>query len=620
MQKLDASDPATRSADMIAANVEHLKSVFPEAFHEGRIDFDVLRQLLGGSLEEREEKYGLNWHGKRRARQQALTSSSGTLRPYPSESRHWDSTGNLFIEGDNLEVLKLLLKSYAGKVKLAYIDPPYNTGKDFVYPDDFTDNIKNYLELTGQLDGGRKIASNTESSGRFHTDWLNMIYPRLKLARALLADDGIIFISLDDNEAANLRKVADEIFGEENFVATICHKARASVSNDKIISANHNFIALYAKNQAAVFGKRDRFGLEPNLEGFDLVDERGNYKHVPVDGPGGAAKGNPFFTFEGVTGYWRFSEKTMRDKWNEGRVVKVGNGLQQKYYLADARESRKTDTTWWDDGLYTSTATSKLKALMDGDVFSNPKPVELIRRMIRLWARSDGDVILDFFAGSGTTGHAVVEQSAVDGVSRTFILVQLPELLSAENSEQSAAAEYCASHGLPPKITELTKSRLRRSMDKVRSEVPMFTGDLGFRVFKLDTSNINAWEPDRDQLEQTLLDHEAHLRPDRSESDVLYELILKLGLELCVPIEKRAVAGMDVYSVAGGVLFACLAPRIESSSVDLLAQSIISWHNELTPAGESTCVFRDGAFADDVAKTNLAAILTQNGLTNVRSL
>lgn len=624
MQKIEALSLEAQSADLIAVNIATLKALFPELLTEGasgmEVNVDVLSQLVGKVATDADEKYGLNWHGKRRARQLALTPSTGTLRPCVEDSVDWDTTQNLMIEGDNLEVLKLLQKSYAGKVKMIYIDPPYNTGRDFVYPDNFQDNIKNYLELTGQVEGGRKISSNSEASGRFHTDWLNMMYPRLKLARSLLSEDGIIFVSLDDNESSNLKKICDEIFGEENFISTICHKARASVSNDKIISSNHNFIALYARNQAMVFARRDRFGLEPNLDGFDLSDERGAYKYVPVDGPGGAAKGNPYFTFEGVTGYWRFSEQTMRQKWNEGYVVKVGNGLQQKYYLSDAKESRKTDTTWWDDNLYTSSATSKLKALMGANVFNNPKPVELIRRMLRLWIRTEDDVVLDFFAGSGTTGHAVWEQSSMDDVRRRFILVQLPEPLDTENSDQKEAAGYCVQIGKPRTIAELTKERLRRSGAKIKSENPMFAGDTGFRVFKLDNSNIRAWNPDRDNLEKTLLDHEEHILPGRTEADIVYELLLKLGLDLCVPMESRSIAGKTVGSIGGGVLMTCLTDKITRDGVEPLAQGIVAWHKELAPAGDTTCIFRDSAFADDVAKTNLAVILEQYGIQNVRSL
>ena len=318
MKKLTPSDPETHSPDITAENIGKLRELFPELITEGAdgvsVNLDVLKQLVGDrTVTDAQEKYGLNWHGKRQARQIALTPSTGTLRPCLEDSVDWATTQNLFLEGDNLEILKLLQKPYAGKVKLMYWDPPYNTGSDFVYPDNYQDNIKNYLEITGQVgEGGVKLSSNSEASGRYHTDWLNMIYPRLKLARNLLKEDGIIFISIDDHEVDDLRKACDEIFGEENRIAIICHKARASVSNDKIISSNHNFIMLYAKNYSAIFENRSRFGLPPELDGFDKNDKKGQFKHVPVDGPGGAAKGNPYYTFMGVTGYWRFSEDRMK--------------------------------------------------------------------------------------------------------------------------------------------------------------------------------------------------------------------------------------------------------------------------------------------------------------------
>ncbi len=250
MKKLTAHDPETQSADLIADNIQHLKALFPEACTEGQIDFEVLKQLLGGVVEEREEKYGLNWHGKRRARQLALTPSTGTLRPCPEDSVDWDTTRNLMIEGDNLEVLKQLQKSYAGKVKLIYIDPPYNTGKDFVYPDDYRDNIRNYLELTGQVEGGRKISSNTEASGRFHTDWLNMMYPRLKLAHSLLRTDGYLFVNIDDNEVHNLRQLLNEVFGDENFVANVIWQKKYTRANDaQFFSGNHDHILVFVKSK-----------------------------------------------------------------------------------------------------------------------------------------------------------------------------------------------------------------------------------------------------------------------------------------------------------------------------------------------------------------------------------
>lgn len=625
MTKLTANDSETKSSDIIAENIDRLKALFPEVITEGTdgvaVNVDVLKALVGDkTVTDADEKYGLTWHGKRRARQIALTPSTGTLRPCPEDSIDWDTTQNLMIEGDNLEVLKLLQKSYAGKVKLIYIDPPYNTGKDFVYPDNFQDNIKNYFELTGQVEGGRKISSNTESSGRFHTDWLNMMYPRLKVARNLLREDGVIFISIDDREVDNIRKLCDELFGEENRLAIICHKARASVSNDKIISANHNFVLVYARNEKIIFANRDRFGLAPNIDGFDQVDGRGAYKLVPVDGPGGATKGNPHYTFLGVTGYWRFSKERMGQMHAEGIIERVGNGLQQKYYLEEARRSRKTDTTWWDDKYFTSTATSRLRDLMGGDAFDNPKPIELVSRMLELWVREPSDLVVDFFAGSGTTGHAVMAHNAVDGGNRRYILVQLPEPLDPENNEKKVAADFCDKLGKPRTIAELTKERLRRAAKKIKDENPLFAGDLGFRVFKLDSSNIRTWEPDRDNLDQTLLDSIEHIKPDRTEMDLLYELLLKLGLDLCVPIETRTIAAKDVFSIGGGVLLACLATQISRDEVEVLAQGIISLYQELSPVGDTTCVFRDSAFDDDVVKTNLAAILNQHGIMNVRSL
>lgn len=618
MERLSTDE--LQAADVLANNLERLRDVLPEVFTEDGIDFDVLRQLLGDQIADGDEKFGLNWHGKRRARQIALTPSTGTLRPYPEDSVDWDTTQNLMIEGDNLEVLKLLQKSYAGRVKLIYIDPPYNTGKDFVYKDDFRDNISNYLEVTGQTEGGANLTSNTETSGRFHTNWLNMMYPRLKLARDLLTDDGAIFISIDDGELLSVRAVCDDIFGEENRIAVVCHKSRASISNDKIVSSSHNFIIVYAKSERTVFAARRQIGLEPSLEGFDLKDDRDAYRLVPVDGPGGAAKGNPYYEFEGVTGYWRFSEERMRELFDGGLVVKVGNGLQQKYYLDDARNSRKRLTTWWDERLYTATATSQLKDLMGASVFDNPKHIGLVQKMINAWARSADDIVLDFFAGSGTTGHAGMLEAAGRGRGARWVLVQLPEALDPANSKQRDGAVYCEELGKPQNLAELAKERLRRAGVRVRGEHPDWNGDVGFRVFKLDSSNLRAWNTDPDDLADSLLAGVGHIRDDRTEADILYELLLKLGLDLCVHIETRTIADRAVHSIGAGSLIVCLDEHIGREAVEPLALGIASWHTELNPAGDTTVVFRDSAFADDVAKTNLTAILNQHQLTTVRSL
>ncbi len=641
MKKIDSNDAASRSADIVAANIEQLKTLFPEAFSEGGIDFDVLKQLLGGAVEDREEKYGLNWHGKRRARQLALTPSTGTLRPCPEESVEWNTTQNLMIEGDNLEVLKLLQKSYAGEVKLIYIDPPYNTGKDFVYPDNFQDNIKNYLELTGQVEGGAKISSNTEANGRFHTDWLNMMYPRLKLARNLMREDGLLFLSVDDGEIANARKMCDEVFGEENFVDNMIWKKRyGGGAKEKYLVSIHEYILVYAKNLEAI-GPIEIPLSEASIERYytlrdEHFEERGPYRTHPLEAMKSFEdRPNLVFAIRAPDGsdlwpkrQWRWSKESMDEALASGRVsfTKTRDGswaAYSKQYLKDASgETRSAKPFSIIDGIYTQAGTNEIvKYFGDARVFSFPKPSQLVKKLLEIGSSlMKDDLVVDFFAGSGTTGEALIAQNADDGGQRRYILVQLPESIDPENSDQKAAAEFCNKLKKPFNIVELTKERLRLAAKKIKAENSMFAGDTGFRVFKLDSSNIRAWAPDRENLDKTLLDSVEHLKSDRSETDVLYELLLKLGLDLCVPMETRKFAGMDVHAIGGGVLLACLAEKIARDDVEPLAQGIIEWRKALAPAGDTTCVFRDSAFADDVAKTNLAAILLQHGLSTVRSL
>lgn len=690
MKKLTPNDPETRSLDGVAENIRRLKALFPELVTEGpngaAVNVDVLKALVGdATVTDTDEKYGLNWHGKRRARQLALTPSTGTLRPCPEDSVDWDTTRNLMIEGDNLEVLKLLQKSYAGKVKLIYIDPPYNTGKDFVYPDDYQDSIKNYLELTGQVESGRKISSNTEASGRFHTAWLNMIYPRLKAARALLRPDGVIFISIDDAERDSLRLVCNEVFGEENFVACLVWE-KGRKNDAKLFSVGHDYMLVYACSKAYLTEKgvrwreakpgaaeiqaeylrlRSLYGdnnaeiqralrkwyeslpsTHPSkrLTRYSRVDSRGVWRDDNMSWPGGG--GPTYDVIHPRTGLpckvpeggWRYSTpEKMQEMIDAGRVEFRDDHTEppiRKTYLvrgngdpddegADEAESDDLGIQVAGSYFYRSAlqASRLMLSMFGAKVFDNPKDHEVLARWIGYaGSASKDDIVLDFFAGSGTTGHAVMAQNALDGGRRRYVLVQLPEPLDPENKDQKVAAEFCNKLGKPRNIAELTKERLRRAAKKIKDENPMFAGDLGFRVFKLDSSNIRAWEPDRDNLEQTLLDSMEHIKPDRTETDVLYELLLKLGLDLCVPIESRTFAGKEVHSVGGGVLMACLAPKIERAEVEALAQGIVDWHKALAPAGDTTCVFRDSAFADDVAKTNMAAILEQHGITNVRSL
>jgi adenine-specific DNA-methyltransferase len=450
------------------------------------------------------------------------------------------------------------------------------------------------------------MGTNANTAGRYHTNWLNMMYPRLKLARNLLRDDGVIFISIDDNEQANLKKLCDEIFGEENLIIQICHKSRASVSNDKIISTNHNIILAYAKNERIVFENRSDFGLDPNLDDFKYSDKKGEYKLVPVDGPGGAKKGNPYYTFEGITGYWRFSEDTMREKFDKGVVVKVGNNLQQKYYKQDAMQSRKTTTSWWDEKFYTSEATKKLNKLMGDNYFDTPKPIELIEKMLKLCVRSDNDIVLDFFAGSATTAHAVMQFSLNDGIKRRHISVQLPE--TTDKKSETFKAGY-------KNIAEISKERIRRAGKKIQEENPDYQGDTGFKVFKLDSSNIKHWEPDFDTLETDLYSAMDYIKKDRSTEDVLYEILLKYGLDLTVPIEKRTIAEKTVYSIGLGALVVCL----EQSITMELVNGIGALKEELQPE-IMRVVFKDDGFKDDVVKTNALQTLKRLGIEDIKSL
>lgn len=654
MQKIEATSPAAQSADLVNANIEQLKRLFPELVTEGAndiaVNIDVLKALVGDkTATDSDEKYGLNWHGKRRARQLALTPSTGTLRPCPDESVDWDTTQNLMIEGDNLEVLKLLQKSYDGGIKLIYIDPPYNQDADVIYPDDFTDTIKNYRMLTGQIDSdGRKFSSANEASGRHHTNWLNMMYPRLKLARNLLCDDGVLMVSIDDGEVEHLKALMAEIFGQENFLAVLIWNKQHS-QQQGVFKRYHEFVVCFAK----------RAELIKNIEGGEGEIEAGALKKISranpasdfsfpagvrFDGQDGLELSGVYGDSEQVTvvagrlvcqnGKTAFpvtlragwTQKNQMDQWFSGKETIDTKGQKVlEFYLNGAgklkcrkQRTKITPSSFLPEYGMVSAQTGYLTSLMGTSVFQTPKPVAMMSDFLS-WFAQPGDTVMDFFAGSGTLGEAVF-RAQVDESNIHFVLVQLPERLDPSVAEQTSAAEYCDEIGKPRTIAELTKERLRRAASKVKADNPMFAGDTGFRVFKLDQSNIRAWNPNPADLEQSLFDHQDHVLDGRTESDILYELLLKLGLDLCVPIELHTVAGMDVYAVGGGVLMACLASAISGADVDALATGIIAWQKELAPAGDTTCVFLDSAFADDVAKTNLAAILEQHGIQNVRSL
>ena len=606
-----------QTANKADENFRKLAAMFPNAVTETinengevvrAIDKDVLMQEISCTVVDgNEERYQFTWPDKKKSVLLANAPINKTLRPCREESVDFDTTENLYIEGDNLEVLKLLQETYLGKIKMIYIDPPYNTGNDFVYEDDFASSEAEYIEQSGQYsDVGERLVQNTETNGRFHTDWLNMMFPRIRLARDLLVDDGVLFISIDDNEVANLTKMCDEIFGADNRIALICHKSRASVSNDKIISPNHNTVLFYAKNRLQLESSRKMIGLDPILDGFDLDDNdgKGAYRLVPVDGPGGAKKGNPYYEFMGVEGYWRFSKDTMQQKFDEGLVVRKGNSLYQKYYKSTAERTRRTATTWWDDAGLMSSATSKLKALMGEATFDTPKPLELIDRMLRMITFSDDNsIVLDFFSGSATTAHAVMNYNAETGGSRKYIMVQLKEPVN-EKSEafKNGYRDIC----------EIGKERIRRAGAKIKEEAGLAAPnlDVGFRVLKCDTSNMKEVYYNPAEYEVSMFSRlEDNIKEDRTPEDLLFQVMLDLGVLLSGKIEETTIAGKKVFNVEDNYLIACFDSDVTEETIKAIAKQKPYYF-----------VMRDSSMASDSVATNFDQIFATYSPDTVRKV
>ena len=610
---------AATSLDITEHNLQQLKALFPAVFTEGKIDFDALKAELGEQVETANERYQFTWAGKEQAKRIATTPTLGTLRPVPEESVAFDSTENLYIEGDNLEVLKLLQKSYFNQVKMIYIDPPYNTGKDFVYKDDFKDNLANYQRLTGQRDEeGNPLFTNSDSAGRYHSNWLNMMYPRLKLARNLLRDDGVIFISIDDNEVHNLRKICDEIFGEDNFVANQVWQSRTSISDDHEVSMNHNHTLIYAKNYLSLKFYGERLN-ESEYDNRDS-DHRGPWKLVPIDAnkPGGnthypilnPSTGQEFWPPAGRS--WAINPEEYQRLYEDGRIAfGVGgeSAPKRKLFLNERLERGDTRTP---SSILLNAGTTKDGSKEVSDlfgkkkIFSYPKSTAFIQRMIQYGVYSEKNrIILDFFSGSSTTAHAVMQLNAEDGGNRKFIMVQIPEP-TPENSEARKAG-YAT-------IAEIGKERIRRAASKIQQEHPDAKADFGFKVLKLDTSNIKKWQPDFDNLEQDLLGAVDNIVPGRSSHDLLYEVLIKYGLPLTLPVEQLQIHGHTLYNVANGSLVACFDEGITLETI----QAIIALGSEEAPI--LRVVFRDGSFADDIVKTNAIQRFKQAGIEDVLSI
>ena len=602
------------SMNITEENLKAMQQLFPEAFEEGKIDFDVLRQLLGDFVDDEQERYSFKWNGKGKALRLSQTPSMGTLRPCKEESKDWDNTENLYIEGDNLEVLKLLQKSYYGKVKMIYIDPPYNTGGDFVYKDNFHDNIQNYKEITGQVDGeGNNIDTNTESNGRFHTDWLNMMYPRLIVARNLLAEDGVIFISIDEHEGYNLRSICEDVFGSNNYFGDLVWESTTQPINAGMarfgLQKKTEMILMYGKNKSKI----EKFCLECTGE-LPQYPHKGKYgpcrfEIIEKSDAGDYNRPTMKFTILGQNPRegkrWQIGKKTAEKLEDEGKLEIIDGIVKKAVYPEDELDKIKY-APFWSLFLADSVGTAQngkdeLVKLMKAALgFDTVKPVSLIKQLIKYMG--DNFIVLDFFSGSATTAHAVMDLNAEDGGHRKFIMVQLPEPINEKSDAYTAGYKN---------ICEIGKERIRRAGEKIKAEAGDKAEDLdiGFKVFKLDSSNLQKWNPQPDDLVMTLQQATDNFLPDRTEQDVLYEIMLKMGLELTCQIEEEQAAGETVYIIGGGALMICLGQNITTA----VAEAVVKLHEEYESELWQV-VFRDTGFTSDMDKTNVKETLKAAGL------
>ena len=569
-----------------------LAQSFPECLSEGGIDFETLRRALGDWVEAGNERFGLVWPGKAQCMRIIQQPSAATLRPDKCESVGFESTGNVFIEGDNLEVLKLLQKSYFGRIKMIYIDPPYNTGQEFIYPDKYAESLETYLTYTGQIDSeGRRFSTNTDTVGRYHSNWLNMMYPRLYLARNLLRDDGVIFISIDDHELSRLRELCDQIFGEENFKADIAWQKRYTRSNNTVdFTTVVEHILVYAKSEAF------KVNLLPRTQEADARytnpdnDPRGVWKGAsflnpasPQDRPNlcyPLRNPNTGETVQPSTNAWRRSQEAFKKLLADNRLYWGPCGEASvpeiKMFLSEARGL--TPTNFWrhDYAGHTDEGTRDLEALIPGKVFNNPKPVQLVYRMLEHACNGPGDIVLDFFAGSSVTAQATIELNLEDGGNRKFILVQLPE--PVEEDSNAAKAGFST-------IAEIGRERVRRVIGKAKKTSDgqpdlnqRGDADLGFKAFRLDRSNFRIWDDlgaptNADELVRQLELHVDHRRGERTPDDIVYEILLKAGFPLSTKVEMITLSGSDVFSIEDGALLICLEKDITTELVDALADA-----------------------------------------------
>ena len=637
-----------RSMNITEEHKARLKELFPHVFNEDKIDFERLRQTLGEDIDTGLERFGLTWPGKSECMKIIQQPSIGTLKPCKEESVNFDTTENLFIEGDNLEVLKLLQKSYYGKIKMICIDPPYNTGKEFIYPDKFSESLETYLAYTGQVDAeGKKFSTNTETDGRFHSKWLNMMYPRLFLARNLLRDDGLIFISIDDHEVSNLRKMCDEIFGEENFESSIIVQSNKRGQTYKDIAKTHEFILIYTKTSDVEIGEIEKSGeslqFEDSIGKYDLWELRNRnpkfgknnrpnlyfpiyISSVELDESGYSKVSiikQGTFTIEvlpknseGDDSCWRWGkEKLVSEDLSSKTAVIVArqkrNG-EWNIYQKSRKSSTKAKSIWDETSVISEQGTIQLGELGLSAFFDHPKPLELVKKALQIGTK-DSDIILDFFSGSGTTAHAVFDLNKQDGGNRKFIMVQLPEPC-AEDSEAFKAGYKT--------IADIGKERIRRVIKKIQEESKGqldFQGskmDLGFKVFKLDQSNFKIWDgavdetADGKKIEKQLELQIEHINPKATEDDILYELLLKSGYTLTTKVESLLLAGKKVYSIENGDLLICLEKKLTKEVITEMARK--------EPA--RVICLDTGFSGNDQLKTNAVQIMKSHKVEDFRTV
>ena len=626
MEKLKMHSP-----DLSQDNIAKIQELFPGCVTEARgevtgkprlaVDFDQLRQELSDSIiEGPQERYRLDWPGKREALAVASAPIARTLRPAPTESIDFESTKNLFIEGDNLEALKLLQQSFLGAVKMIYIDPPYNTGNDFVYADNFAESAQDFFERSMQADEyGNRLIANTESNGRFHSDWLSLMYPRLKLARNLLSDDGVIFISIGDVEVANLNKLCDEVFGNENFIGNFIWEKRTNRENRKVVSSRHDYIVCYTKSRSQ--GVRPIAQLpmsEKALANYKNPDNdpRGDWKSDPATAQAGHGTKSQFYVLEAPNGKkhelesgrcWVYTKPEMDKAIADGRIWfgRDGNGVPRIKTYLNAKERGLTPETilFADDASTNEVAKNALKDLFDGKaVFETPKPVSLLKLLLQMSCKEG--VVLDFFAGSASLAHAVMDLSAKDGESRQCISVQVSEITPTGSEARKGGYES---------ITAIAKERIRRAGQKILESDchPDWNRDIGFRVLKVDSSNMKDIYYRPDELSQgDLLEAVDNVKPDRTPEDLLFQVLVDWGVDLTLPIRREFLQGKTVFFVDDNALVACFDSDVTEDLVKELAK------NE-----PLRVVFRDNGFVSDAVKINVEQIFRQlSPSTEVRSL